>query len=300
MSTRQRVAAFFLVALILSIGCKKVTGSSAEKIDITVSIPPQAYIVKRIAGERANVNVMLPPNASPETYEPGPDRIIKVGKSKLFFSIGLPFERTFLDRLKSEFKSLNFVKMQEGITLRSFKNGGAHGHDHEVHDPHVWLDPINLMKMSENTFKTLIKADPDNKDNYLKNYLELNREFQELHDSLIDMFKDSARKYFVVYHPSWGYFADRFGLFQVPVEVEGKTPSAFEMAKLIEIIKTSYVKSVFVQKQFPTSVMESISQSSGAKIRVLDPLEEEVVANLKKVSKEIQRGLFHAVPDQFK
>jgi zinc transport system substrate-binding protein len=86
----------------------------------------------------------------------------------------------------------------------------------------------------------------------------------------------------------------------VPVEIEGKTPSAAEMAQLIDIIKTSYVKSVFVQKQFPVSVMESISKSSGAKIRVLDPLEEDVVTNLRKVSKEIQRGLFHAVPDQFK
>ena len=296
----KRACLFFLIVLVVSVGCKKITGSSAEKINITVSIPPQAYIVKRIGGEHVNVNVMLPANASPETYEPGPDRIINVGKSKIFFNIGLPFESTFLNRLKSEFKSLSFVKMHEGITLRSFKNVGAHGHDHSGHDPHVWLDPVNLIKMSENTFKTLIKVDPDNKDIYMKNYLELNREFQELNDSLMDMFKDSARKYFVVYHPSWGYFADRFGLFQVPVEVEGKTPSAAEMVKLINIIKTSYVKSVFVQKQFSASVMDSISQSSGAKIRVLDPLEEEVITNLKKVSKEIQRGLFHAVPDQFK
>ena len=295
----KRSYIILIAVIIFFSGCSKFS-SGSDKLGITVSIPPQAYIVKRITGNSADVNVMLPPSASPATYEPGPEKIIKVGKSKLYFTIGLPFENTFVNRLRTEFKDLNFVKMQEGITLRSFKHYGHDGHDHGLKDPHVWLDPINLMKMAENTFKVLIKANPGNSELYMKNYVRLKDELAVLHDKFLDMFRDSARKYFVVYHPSWGYFADRFGLYQVPVEVEGKSPSAAEMGKLIDLIKKSYVKSIFIQKQFPSSVMESIAGNSGAKIRVLDPMEEDVIANLKKVAKEIQRGLFHAVPDQFK
>lgn len=292
-----------IIAVLLFSGCKKIS-SGSEKLSVTVSIPPQAYIVKRIAGEKVDVNVMLPPSASPATYEPGPEKIIGVGKSKFYFTIGLPFERTFIGRLKAEFKELSFIKMHEGIKLRSFKDHGHHGHDHDGHDhqkdPHVWLDPVNLMKMAENTFKVLIKADPDNNEKYLANYLKFKEELGKIHDEFYDMFSDSARRYFIIYHPSWGYFADRFNLEQVPVEVEGKTPSAAQMAKLIGLIKSSYVKSIFIQKQFPTSVMESIAKASKAQVKVLDPMEEDVVNNLKKASKEIQRGLFHAVPDQFK
>ena len=295
----KRSCLILIVVIFLFGGCKKLSMGS-DKLSVTVSIPPQAYIVKRIAGEHVDVNVMLPPSASPATYEPGPEKIIGVGKSKYYFTIGLPFESTFIDRLKAEFKDLIFVKMHEGIKLREFKHHGHDGHDHGLNDPHVWLDPINLMQMAENTFKVLIKADPDNSEMYMKNYVKLRDELGMLHDKFLDMFKDSARKYFVVYHPSWGYFADRFGLFQVPVEVEGKEPTAAQMGKLIDLIKKSYVKSIFVQKQFPTSIMESVSKSSGAEIKVLDPMEEDVIINLDKVAKEIQRGLFHAVPDQFK
>ena len=145
-----------ILSLILT-SCISNVGKNEKKImNVTVSIAPQAYIVKRIGADLVKVNVMVPPAASPETYEPGPVKMAELQSSRIYFTIGMPFEKTLLKKIRSGYEGIYFVDMGKGAHLRKPEKGHHHDHGEEVEhhdrlDPHIWLDPVNLIKMTENT-----------------------------------------------------------------------------------------------------------------------------------------------------
>ena len=88
----------------------------------------------------------------------------------------------------------------------------------------------------------------------------------------------------MVYHPVFGYFADRYGLKQLPVEVEGKEPSARQLSRLIERAKKENIRVIFVQKQFSTESAEVISRAIDGKVVTVDPLARDYVSNMRKIA----------------
>ncbi len=292
-----------LVLMATAVSMCKSRSESQEKarkyddapISVTVSIAPQAYIVKRIAGDRVNVNIMVPPNANPETYEPGPKKMVELKDSAIYFAMGLPFEKSWLDRVRSQFPGIVFSNMHRNIPLRKMDDDcGTHHHHHHhhgTHDPHLWMDPVILIQLAQNTVTELLKKDSSNRETYIKNHLELKKELQVLHDEVVDIFKNSTGHSFLVYHPAWGYFAERYGLIQVAVEVDGKEPSASEMAGMIDFIKEKGVEKIFVQKQFSSSVVRSLSEETGVEAVMLDPLEENVIESIRRSAAMIKSGL---------
>lgn len=301
----MRNIAIILLVLIAFSGCKEKTAGSEQskgKLKVTVSILPQAFIVKNIAGDLIDVNVMVPPASSPETYEPGPVKMAELRDSQIYFSIGMPFEASLIEKIRKDYTGLKFVEMNSGITLRNIES--HHGHSSEVpnelletKDPHIWLDPVILIQMAQNTVNELIRTDPQNRETYITNHLELKKKLQLLNDEMADLFKESRKKAFFIYHPAWGYFADRYGFKQIPVEIEGKEPSASEMAELTEMIKKNDIKHIFLQTQSPESVVKSISAETGAQIKMLDPLKEDVINNIRESAKAIKEGLIYVRRD---
>jgi zinc transport system substrate-binding protein len=296
---------FMWCCVVPFLSCTKKTtvpeNKSEKELSVTVSIVPQAYIVKRIAGEDVKVNVMVPSNVSPETYEPGPKRMVDIKESSVYFSIGLPFEETFLKRSQDQFPSLKVSKMDKNIPLRSFEEkdhdhsdhdcDGKHHHQHSGHDPHLWMDPVILISLAQNTLTEMLKLDNKNRDMYIKNHLELKRELQSLNDDVVDLLGDFKGFSFLVNHPAWGYFADRYGLRQIAIEIEGKEPSASEMVEMVKLIKEKKVKKIFIQKQFSESAVDSIVEETGISTVLLDPLEENVIESIRKSAAEIKEGL---------
>jgi len=293
-----------ILSFLFTVSCtsKQTDVKKGGVLKVTVSILPQKFIVEQIGKEKVSVNVMVPPAASPETYEPEPKKMMELKQSAIYFLIGMPFESSSFEKIKDEYKNVIFLKMQERIKLK-----GADGHHHHHHhhhegdapcdhdgDPHIWLDPAYLIILSENAASGLIKADPGNREFYVRNLTALKREIQTLHDELVDIFKDSRGKSFVVYHPAWGYFAERFGIKQVAVETEGKEPSASEMAKQIDFIKKNGVKHIFSQPSSPETVINSISSQTGTEIIMIDPLREDVIRNIKESANAIREGLVSA------
>lgn len=298
-----------ILSFLFTVSCtsKQTDVKKTGHLKVTVSILPQKFIVEHIGKEKVIVNVMVPPAASPETYEPEPKKMMELKESAIYFLIGMPFESSSFEKIKDEYKNLIFLKMHERIKLKG-SNSAHGGHDHQHHhhhhedgfncdhhlDPHFWLDPAYLIILSENAASGLIKADPDNREFYVRNLTALKREIQTLHDELVDIFKDSRGKSFVVYHPAWGYFAERFGIKQVAIETEGKEPSASEMAKQIDFIKKNGVKHIFSQPSSPETVINSISSQTGATITIIDPLKENVLENIKESAHVIKEGLVSA------
>lgn len=297
MSRSISLILIFLSLMMVSCSSKQSETGKNKLLKITVSIAPQAYIVKRIGGEKVNVNVMVPPAASPETYEPGPKKITELQESAVYFTIGMPFEKTLTGKMKSRHGDTLFIDMGREIVLRNSEKGQTHDGQEvafDRFDPHVWLDPVNLMKMAENTVAGLIKVDPDNRQQYVTNLVSLKQDLQALHDELIDVFEESRGMFFIVYHPAWGYFADRFGLKQFPVEIEGKEPSVAGMTGLIEFVKKNKAKYIFIQTPAIETSVDSIKTEAGVEFRLIDPLKENIIDNIRESAKLVKEGLIRA------
>jgi zinc transport system substrate-binding protein len=160
-----------------------------------------------------------------------------------------------------------------------------HHHDNFMADPHIWLSPPMVRVMAIKIRDTLIEADPEHEQQYRNNYFKFANEINTLDTKILNMFAKADKSSFMVYHPSWGYFARNYGLEQIPIELEGKEPSPRELVQLIKFAEKNSVGAIFIQPQFSRKSAESIASSIGAKVLVADPLAEDWAANLEKAAK---------------
>lgn len=277
--------------------------AQAASLQITVSIVPQKYFVEKIGGDLVDVNVMVRTGSSPATYEPQPRQMAQLSKADLYYAIGVPFERAWLPRFKSANKNLHIIRLSDCVVRMPMQthlhnNKEEHEiekqkihHEPENHDadlladPHIWLSPQLVRTICTEIRDSLILKDPKNTDKYRKNYLRFAQEINELDSTLLELFARQKKGLsFMVYHPSWGYFAKTYGLTQIPIELEGKTPSPKKLAHLIEFAKQNSVAAIFVQPQFSQKSAKAIATSIGAKILIADPLAEDWAKNLKKAA----------------
>ncbi|MGK7917427.1 MAG: zinc ABC transporter substrate-binding protein [Prochloraceae cyanobacterium] len=150
--------------------------ASSERLDITVSIPPQKYFVDKIRGDRVLVNIMLSPGASPATYEPKPQQLRALTEVEAYISIGIPFEKAWMERIKSTNPQMLIVNSAKEI--KRIPMVAHHHHTEEVHkhehsqetlDPHIWLSPKEVKTQAKNIYQGLVKLDPNNQAKYKKN-----------------------------------------------------------------------------------------------------------------------------------
>jgi zinc transport system substrate-binding protein len=95
----------------------------------------------------------------------------------------------------------------------------------------------------------------------------------------------------MVFHPAWGYFADTYGLTQVPIEREGKEPGARALAALIDQAKREKTQVVFVQPQFDKRSAVQVAQAIGGAVVAVDPLAPDYIDNLRRVGREFSQAL---------
>lgn len=267
----------------------------AAPLQVTVSILPQKYFVEKIGGDQVEVNVMVLPGSSPATYEPQPRQMAQLSIADIYYAIGVPFERAWLPRFKSANKNLEIVDLSSTVARIPMKShhhdedtghDEAHGHhDNFLADPHIWLSPPLVRVLTEKIRDTLSEKDPAHAALYRKNYLSLASKINGLDNRLLKIFSDpDGENSFMVYHPSWGYFARCYGLKQIPIEIEGKEPSPREMGRLIESAKQNKVGAIFIQPQFSRKSAEAIASSIGARVLTADPLAENWMENLEKAA----------------
>lgn len=281
------------------------SSGTSQPSKVFVSILPQAYFVERIGGPNVEVKVMVEPGQDAHTYEPTPKKMIELAYAKAFFLIGVPFEAKISKRLESTFKNLRMVDTTKGIKLRNIEEAEEHGHHDDKHgkheeghhhekgeaDPHVWLDP-NLVKIQAATIaEALSSLDPAHAPEYAKNLKEFQAELDSLDTLLAKSLESVKGKEFFVFHPAYGYFADAYGLKQVPVEIEGKEPSARNLAALIKHAREEGVKVIFVQPQFSSKSAETIAEAINGVVVSLDPLAKDYLSNMKEMAVKIRAAL---------
>ena len=253
---------------------------TANKIRVAVTILPQAEFVEKIGGEKVEVTVMIPPGASPHTYEPTPRQLIELSNTKIYFQVGsgVDFELSFLNKILEANREMLVVNCSEGIKIMD-------------RDPHVWLSPRNAKKMVMNIYKALIQVDPENSNYYRKNLESYLKELDNLDRDIREILRNVTRRCFMIYHPAWGYFARDYNLTQIPVEKHGKEPTARGLIALIDQAMRLNVKVIFVSPQFDKKKAETIAENIHGRIVFLDPLAKDYVENLRSAALELARSM---------
>ena len=311
------LAIFAICAILLFSGCtEKVQNNSTEtevssdKLIVAVSISPQAEFVEQIGGDKVSTVVMIPPGASVHSYEPTPSQLKDLSNAKIYVEVGsgVDFELAWMDDLLSVNSDMYVVNSSKGIQLITMgedeldeheeeaeneteEHAEEEEHDHTGLDPHVWTSPQEAKIMVKNIYEGLVVVDPDNEATYKQNYDAYIAKLDEADAKLKNALAGKEGSSFIVYHPSWGYLADDYGLHEISIEVEGKEPSAQDMQKLINTAKEKGINVIFVQKGFSTASAQTIAEQIGGEVVEVDPLAKDYIDNLDRVSNAFAKGL---------
>lgn len=254
---------------------------------ISVSIIPQKYFVEKIAGDNFDINVLIPPGASPATYDLTPAQIIEMTKSKIYFKIGhIEFEKNWLDNISLEYPQLNIIDNSIGIDLLENENND-YGHHHGFIEPHTWMKPENVKIIANSIYEAILKLDKENETFYTNNFNLFISEIDSLHRKLFLQLQDVQSRNFIIYHPALTYFAEAYNLHQISIETEGKNPSAFHIKQIIDTAKSRNIKIVFIQKQFNQEKAKTIAHEIGGSVIPIDPLDYNWHDQLLSISKAL-------------
>lgn len=300
---------FFFLLPVMILSCKEKQAdetlsqysSTDRSVHIVASIIPQYYFIERITGDNAEIFTIVPPGASPATYEPSPSDMEIIAEADIYFSIGVPFEEAWLQRFASANPDLSIISTYQNInrlpinrhtqelfygqeTQSGEISQPTGSHEYGTPDPHIWLSPELVKSQAGIICETLIEIDPSGEENYRRNleiFLDDIRDLQEEIHAILDPLSGSI---FMVFHPSWGYFADEFSLIQLPIETEGLEPSPSELAALIDTGVDNRIRFIIVSPQFSIRTAEVLASQINAEIVVADPLAENWLENMKFVA----------------
>jgi len=264
------------------------------KTNIIVSILPQKTFVDKIGGDKVHTVIMVEAGSSPHNYEPKPSQMKEITEADLYLSIGVEFEKVWLEKFKNQNQNLIVSDISKNINKTAMK---SHAHDeHEHHeekevkskDPHIWVDPINVKQIVRNICETLIEVDKRNSDYYKENLVKYLKELDDLDSEIKSILKDTEKDAtFMVFHPAWGYFASRYNLTQLPVEVEGKEPKMKALVQLMKKAKEQKVQAIFTQPEFSDKSAKIIANNLGIKVIKASPLAKNWSVNLTNLAKAI-------------
>lgn len=270
------IAVGALLLILLSAGCGPgAVPQTSEELNVSVSILPQRYFVERVGGDRVTVNVMVLPGESPATYEPKPAQLEALSDADAYVSIGVPFESAWLDRIAAANDTMVMVDTTAGIE----RLGGP-----DNPDPHIWLSPTLVKTQARTIADALAALDPDHGSDYEANLDEFIADIEALDADIRQTLDGVEQRAFMVFHPSWGYFARDYGLEMIPVEVGGQEPSAAELAALVRRAKEENIQVIFAQPEFSTRNAETIAAEIGGEVLLVSPLAEEWLENMREVA----------------
>lgn len=277
--------------LLLNFGtCKK----EYKKPTVTVTIEPYRYFVNQIAGDKVDVNVMVPAGSNPETYEPTAQQMVKLAESALYFKVGkIGFEETWMKKLTDNAPYMSVIDTSVGIAPAKTTGG--------VIDPHTWMSTTSAACITTNICKALCELMPEDSAYFVQKKYEFTKITENVNRNLafyLPKAKEAREKLtskkgthisFVIYHPALTYFAKDYGLAQYPIEEEGREPSIAQLQALIDKAKREQIKTVFIQKEFANRNTQTFIEATHSQPIEINPLaynwEREMISIAKKLAK---------------
>lgn len=284
------------IALLLAInllGQPSGSAAQAEKLKVAASITPYGDFCRQIGGERVEVQILIPPGASPHTFEPSPGVLAGLRQAKVVVVNGAdlePWVTRFLRGLKppkplvvTATAGLDLIREVAGQAEKGHQHQEhkpdshgkeKHAHDHGGVNPHVWLDPVLAQDICRRLAAAFIQADPAGQASYeqqLQSYLE---KLANLHETIAATTAAFQIKEFISFHPSFTYFARRYGLKEVAsIEVApGREPTPRAFQEILAAIKRYGIRVIFSEPQFSPRIAEVLAKEAGVSVLTLDPL----------------------------
>jgi zinc transport system substrate-binding protein len=288
---RRAAGGAVLLLLALSAACSRGPQSAGDaRLGVFVSIPPQAYFVDRVGGERVRTEALVRPGQDAHTYDPTPRQLASLARARVYFRVGFSFENALIPRLESSVPGLLIVDTRQGISLRPSEGEADHGGQGGL-DPHIWMSPTLVERQVQTILDTLIRLDPAGQTEYRTNAERFLSDLQRVRSRIAQTLAPLRGRELLVYHPAFGYFADEFGLKQVPVESAGKEPTSRQLARLIDAARAGGIKVVFVQPQLSQAGARAVAEAIGGAVVPLDDLAYDYIGNLETMAERIREAL---------
>jgi len=231
----------------------------------TPTITPER--VRYGGGGRAEVTVLLPPDADPHAFEPRPGDLAAVGRAQVLFKNGAGLEAFLEPVLRSAGGAPLIVECAQGLKLRTMEEGGG-----QLADPHLWFDVRNAVHYVERIRDGLIQADPAGRDVYTANAARYIAQLNELDAWIVEQVSQvpPEQRKLVTSHDTFGYFAERYG-FEVigalfPASGAEAQPSAQQIARLIQAIQEAGDNAIFTATTVDPECAEQIARDAGVRV----------------------------------
>ncbi|MBN1778627.1 MAG: zinc ABC transporter substrate-binding protein [Candidatus Buchananbacteria bacterium] len=263
---------------------------STDQLTVAATIFPIADIVKNIGQPYINVVTVLPPGASPHTFELRPSDIKSLQNARAVFAVGHGLDE-WISPLFNSLPDLKLITVDNNIKLQTFGSENIpsledesenHEGDHEDHhdhsdsdlDPHYWLSTDNAKIIAQTVVDQLTIIDPIHAQNFKDNLKNYQQALDDLKSQSLAILQSGQINDLVVFHESWAYFADEFGLKIAGIfePQPGQEPSPKYLQSLYQTTQASGVEVIFTEPQLSSEVIKSFVNDLGLKMMILDPI----------------------------
>ncbi|MEK5189370.1 metal ABC transporter substrate-binding protein [Enterococcus sp. FSL R5-0957] len=278
------LTATVMIGALLFAACGNTNKEADKKEDLTIvtTFYPMYDFTKEIVGDEGNVKLLIPAGTEPHDFEPSAKERAEISDADVFVYNSSDME-FFVDSLKDSVdskqtlmieaaKGIDRLESQEADEHEESEEG--HGHSHE-YDPHVWLDPVLAIKEVRTIAEELGKKYPDKKETFTKNADAYIKKLEALDQKYSDELKDATNRTFVTQHAAFAYLANQYDLKQVAISgvSPDQEPTPSRLAELKEFVKKNNIKVIYFEENASSKVAETLSNETGVKLEVLNPLE---------------------------
>jgi zinc transport system substrate-binding protein len=265
-----------------------------EEQGLTVwsTVLPQQYFVQRIGGGLVTSEVLVRPGQSPEMYAPSAAQVARLARADVYFGIGMPIEGPLFERIASTMLGVRIVhaggEIVEGRVHQDHSACSVYGHHHGEVDPHIWMDPVQMVDLVGHVRDALVELSPEAAATFQVNADALIVELKELDEQIRAQLAPYRGRGFFINHPALGHFAQRYGLVQWSIEESGSAPSAGRIANLIGQAREAKVGAIFTQPEFGRTTAQILADALAVEVVELNVLPVDYISGLSAIADALE------------
>ena len=258
-----------VAVLMILTACAGQPTPDSGRIPVVATTSILADIVSQVGGDHLSVTTLVPPGSNEHEYQPAPRDIAAVSDAALIFEVGLGLEEFMATIVENAGTQVNPITVSEGIQTREFS---GEGDDHLSADPHVWLDPANVVIWVQNIESALAGYDPAHADAYHENSRAYIAQLNELDAWIAQQTAGipAENRRLVTDHMLFGYFAEKYGFEVIGAVIPSYSamaqPSAQQLAQLEDAIRQYGVKVILVGNTVNPALANRIAADTGIEL----------------------------------
>ena len=266
---------FGLACVLLLAACGSGAGTKTTGTQVVASFYPFAFVAEQVGGTNVSVANLTAPGVEPHDLELKPKQVGAVQDADLVI-----FENNFQAAVDDAIgqagrDSKDTIDVAQLVKLQPLPAGEGEAQGHNEQDPHVWLDPTNMIAVTEAVRAKLSVIDPAHATAYRTNATVLTAKLMALDTSFSTGLAKCATTKIVTSHAAFGYLAKRYGLEQVPIAGldPSNEPSLAQLAVITNLVRKDKITTIFTEELVSPAVARTVARATGAKTATLDPIE---------------------------